>query len=154
MTPTQVISHLAPATTAAAHFAARLSFETDPEDVAGALAAGGDPGFVVLDARGPAAFAAGHIPGAVNLPRPFSARDLDALGERMVVTYCWGPGCNGATRAAAELAALGRQVKEMIGGFEYWVRAGHPVDGHDARLGEAADQLGVVKLRGAVSCLC
>ena len=27
------------------------------------------------------------------------------------------------------LAAHGRQVKEMIGGLEYWVREGHPTEG-------------------------
>ena len=44
-----------------------------------------------------------------------------------MVTYCWGPGCNGATRAALEFALLGYPVKEMLGGFEYWVREGLPV---------------------------
>jgi len=47
--------------------------------------------------------------------------------EVPVVTYCWGPGCNGATRAALELARLGYRVKEMIGGIEYWIREGLPV---------------------------
>jgi rhodanese-related sulfurtransferase len=37
-----------------------------------------------------------------------------------------GPGCNGSTRAAARLAALGFQVKELIGGLEYWKREGYP----------------------------
>jgi hypothetical protein len=45
-----------------------------------------------------------------------------------VVTYCWGPGCNGATRAALEFARLGYPVREMIGGFEYWVREGFAYD--------------------------
>jgi len=45
----------------------------------------------------------------------------------LLVVYCWGPACNGATKAAAELAALGRPVKEMLGGFEYWAREGHAV---------------------------
>jgi rhodanese-related sulfurtransferase len=52
-----------------------------------------------------------------------------------VVVYCWGPGCNGAVKAAVNLARMGRPVKEMIGGFEYWVREGHPVEGS----GSAAD---------------
>jgi rhodanese-related sulfurtransferase len=47
----------------------------------------------------------------------------------VVVTYCWGPGCNAATKGAARLAALGFRVKEMIGGIEYWRREGHPVEG-------------------------
>jgi rhodanese-related sulfurtransferase len=45
-----------------------------------------------------------------------------------VVTYCWGPGCNGATRAALALARLGYRVKEMLGGMEYWIREGFPVE--------------------------
>ena len=50
---------------------------------------------------------------------------------RTVVTYCWGPGCNGATRAALEFARLGYRVKEMIGGYEYWVREGLPCTNRD-----------------------
>ena len=46
-----------------------------------------------------------------------------------VVTYCWGPGCNGATKAALALSQLGYRVREMIGGIEYWIREGHPVEG-------------------------
>ena len=45
-----------------------------------------------------------------------------------VVTYCWGPGCNGAHRAALKFARLGYPVKEMIGGFEYWAREGLPIE--------------------------
>ena len=110
------------------HFSARLAFETDVADVADALEAGGDPGFVLLDARSPRSYAAGHLPGARLLPRPFAAADVAALGGALLVVYCWGPACNGATKAARELAALGRPVKEMIGGFEYWERDGHPVE--------------------------
>jgi rhodanese-related sulfurtransferase len=136
------------------HFAARLAFETDADDVAAALALD-DGRLVVLDARGPAAYAAGHLPGARSLPRPYAAADVAALPPGLVVVYCWGPGCNGATKAARELAALGRPVKEMLGGFEYWVREGHPVEGADAAaLAGAADDRGLVRLPRAVSCLC
>ncbi|MFE5737948.1 rhodanese-like domain-containing protein [Streptomyces celluloflavus] len=41
--------------------------------------------------------------------------------------YCWGPGCDGATRAALALARLGYRVKEMLGGIEYWIREGYEV---------------------------
>jgi rhodanese-related sulfurtransferase len=110
------------------HFTARLAFETDVADVAAALDAGGDPGFVLIDARSPRSYEAGHLPGAPLLPRPFAEADLAALGDAPLVVYCWGPACNGATKAARELAALGRPVKEMIGGFEYWERDGHAVE--------------------------
>ena len=113
------------------HFSARLAFETDVADVAAGLRAGGAP-FVVLDTRSPEAYAAGHVPGALRLPRPYTAAGVEALGDALLVVYCWGPGCNGATKGARELAALGRPVKEMIGGYEYWVREGHPVTTGDA----------------------
>jgi rhodanese-related sulfurtransferase len=150
MNPVTVVPTADPAA-ALAHFSARLMFETDCDDVAAALA--DDPGsLVVIDARNPEAFAAGHVPGALNLPRPFAS---DAVPDGALVVYCWGPGCNGAVKAALELARIGRAAKEMLGGFEYWVREGHPVEGADAeRLAAAADTAGLVRLPGAVSCLC
>ncbi|MGW3895348.1 rhodanese-like domain-containing protein [Micromonospora profundi] len=114
--------------TAAAHFLARLSVETDVSDVHADLSAR-TPGLVVVDSRGEAAWGQGHLPGAVHLPTAEIAAQAGGLipAGTAVVTYCWGPGCNGATRAALEFARLGYQVKEMIGGFEYWVREGLPV---------------------------
>lgn len=113
---------------ARAHFEARLTFETDPADLF-LDQQQGVPGLVVLDARSPAAFADAHIPGALNLPaRQINAETTAAVArDQLIVTYCWGPGCNGATRAAARLAALGFQVKQLIGGIEYWQREGYPV---------------------------
>jgi rhodanese-related sulfurtransferase len=110
---------------AAAHYAARLAFESDVSDVHADLAAG-TPGWVLVDSRSLQAWEQGHIPGAVHLPTneiPARAAELIDPGT-VVVTYCWGPGCNGATRAALAFARLGYQVKEMIGGYEYWVREG------------------------------
>lgn len=113
---------------AAAHFAARLSFEADVSDVHADLEAG-VTGLVVVDSRGDEAWRQGHLPGAVHLPsREIAARAAEVVPPgTAVVTYCWGPGCNGATRAALEFAKLGYPVKEMIGGYEYWIREGLPV---------------------------
>ncbi len=113
---------------AAAHFARRLAVETDVSDVHAAMESG-DPGFVLLDSRSREAWDAGHVPGALHLPgREVAARAAAELDPSVpVVTYCWGPGCNGATRAALALALLGHRVREMIGGFEYWAREGLPV---------------------------
>jgi rhodanese-related sulfurtransferase len=139
---------------AADHFARRLRFETDCDDVAEALASG-EPDFTVIDARSHAAYAAGHIPGSLNLERPFVAAQVAALPPGLLVVYCWGPGCNGALKTARQLAEMGRSVKEMLGGFEYWVREGHPIEGADVdAIRAAVDSIGIVKLRGAVSCLC
>ncbi len=60
-------------------------------------------------------------------PRSRNARSALLDPGTPVVTYCWGPGCDGATRAALEFARLGYEVKEMLGGIEYWTREGFPV---------------------------
>jgi rhodanese-related sulfurtransferase len=139
------VLRVAPATpaAAAAHFRASLVFHTDVSDVAATLAADGDPGFVVLDSRSTAAWDQGHIPGAVHLPTALIPERAEQLLDRSVpvVTYCWGPGCNGATRAALALAELGYQVKEMLGGFEYWVREGFAFETWAGRERRAADAL-------------
>ncbi|MFJ5062793.1 rhodanese-like domain-containing protein [Streptomyces nigra] len=128
---------------AAAHFRASLAFHADVSDVAAGLAAGTDPGFVVLDSRSTAAWDQGHIPGAVHLPTALIPKQAGDLLDRSVpvVTYCWGPGCNGATRAALALAELGYRVKEMLGGFEYWVREGFAYETWEGRENRPADPL-------------
>ena len=115
-----VIPAAAPAE-ARAHFERLLSFETDCWDVHAALRSR-DPGFVLLDVRSPEIFAAGHIPGAVNLPhRRINERNLAEYStDTLFVVYCGGPHCNGADKAAVRLASLGRTVKKMIGGVEGW----------------------------------
>jgi rhodanese-related sulfurtransferase len=136
----------APPAEALAHFTARLAFECDPADVAADLR-DGDAGFVLLDCRSRAAHDRAHLPGALSLPH--AEIDEAALAglaaETLLVTYCWGPGCNAATRGARRVAALGRPVKEMIGGFEYWVREGLPLEGEQTG-GYARDTRGLVGL--------
>lgn len=127
--------------------------EVDVSDVHVALESG-RPGFVLLDARSETAWRQGHVPGALHMPTDSipsrSAVELDPA--TLVVTYCWGPGCNGATRAALALAGLGYPVKEMIGGFEYWVREGFAVDGDDGQRSLAPDPL--TAPAGGVACGC
>jgi len=110
---------------ALAHFGRRLSFETDCADVHYALTQE-VPDFVLLDVRTPALYAAGHVPGALNLPtRLIGAARLAAYpADTLFVVYCAGPHCNGANKAAIKLAALGRPVKEMIGGLTGWIDEG------------------------------
>ena len=127
---------------ASEYFTRRLAFETDADDVGAALRDHAAD-FTLLDARSPAAYAAAHLPGAISLPhREITA---ESLPDGPLVVYCWGPGCNAATKAAARISALGCEVKEMIGGFEYYVREGYPVEGEQAdRHGK--DQSGLVVL--------
>src|SRR5215831_7606614 len=106
---------------AVSHFQRLLSFETDCWDVHEALARG-ESGFVVLDLRSPESFAAGHVPGAVSLPRGrITELALAAYpDDTLFVVYCNGTQCNGADRGALRVARLGRRVKKMIGGVEGW----------------------------------
>lgn len=121
-------SPAAPSAVAVAHFAARLSLETDCADVAAAMRAN-EVDFVLLHVVGsPQAYARRHVPGAVHL------RHADMTAGRMAawpadtlfVVYCAGPHCNGADRAALKLAGLGRPVKLMIGGITGWEDEGLP----------------------------
>jgi rhodanese-related sulfurtransferase len=119
----------APSAQALAHFTAHLSFETDCADVREAMLSGA-PDFVLVDARGPNAFAKGHAPGAVNIPhRTITAERLaDYPAHTLFVVYCAGPHCNGADRAAIRFAHLGRPVKLMIGGVTGWIDEGFPME--------------------------
>jgi rhodanese-related sulfurtransferase len=143
----------APPELAAAHFAARLSFEADVSDVHADLAAE-VPGLVVVDSRGVESWRQGHLPGAVHLPTAEIAARAAALipADAVVVTYCWGPACNGATKAALEFARLGYRVKEMIGGYEYWVREGLTAESVTGPVSRPADDLTVPT--GAAACDC
>jgi rhodanese-related sulfurtransferase len=135
---------------AAAFFAARLDFQTDVSDVrAGLLAA--TPRFVLVDSRSRAAWDQGHIPGALHLPTAEIATRAAGLLDPAVpvVTYCWGPGCNGATKAALALALAGYSVKEMIGGVEYWIREGFPLRTREGDVEAATDPL-----TAPVACGC
>ncbi|WP_037911292.1 rhodanese-like domain-containing protein [Actinacidiphila yeochonensis] len=139
--------------TAAAHFHRRFTFEADVSDVQADLATGQAP-FVLVDTRSKAAWDQGHVPGAVHLPTddiPARAAESVPAGT-LVVTYCWGPGCNGATRAAHAFASLGYQVKEMLGGFEYWAREGFEVEDAAGLRRSAPDPL-TAPVSGA-SCAC
>ncbi|GAA4305571.1 rhodanese-like domain-containing protein [Actinomadura luteofluorescens] len=146
----------APATAdeALRHFAARLAFETDVSDVAARLAEG-TPGIVVVDTRSTESWAQGHVQGAVHLPTAEIAGRAAALVPEgaAVVVYCWGPGCNGAQKAALEFAKLGRPVKEMLGGFEYWAREGYPVETGGGTVTRRSPDPLTAPVRG-VSCAC
>ncbi|WP_423067422.1 rhodanese-like domain-containing protein [Devosia sp. CN2-171] len=115
----------APSAEAMAHFARRLSFETDCWDVHDALSRDAQD-FVLLDVRSPTLYAAGHVPGAINLPHgKITERRMAEWPEgTLFVTYCAGPHCNGANKGALRLAQLGRPVKEMIGGVTGWLDEG------------------------------
>lgn len=110
------------------HYTDKLAYEIDSWDLSVALNNGEN--VIVLDARSPEAYAAGHIPGAISLPH----RKMDATStarfdrDALVVVYCDGIGCNASTKGALNMARMGFQVKELIGGLDWWKRDGHAIE--------------------------
>jgi rhodanese-related sulfurtransferase len=84
---------------------------------------------VVVDVRPASEHAAGHIPGAVNVPIDELERRLDELPARAtVVAYCRGPYCVYADDAVRFLTRQGRTAVRLEDGFPEWHSAGLPVD--------------------------
>lgn len=119
----------APAEQALAHFQASLAFETDCWDVHHAMTTGGQD-FVLLDVRGSDKYARGHVPGALDLAhgKIIGSKIAQFAEGTVFVTYCAGPHCNGAARAAIRLARLGRPVKIMAGGYTGWIDEGFALE--------------------------
>lgn len=130
------------------YFAAKLAYETDASDVHAALKAGEE--IVVIDVRSDEAWAQGRVSGAVHMHYSEIATraPVEVPADAAVVVYCWSPGCNAGAKGAREFAALGYEVREMIGGFEYWVREGYPVEDADGVHHRPVDPLtGVARVR-------
>ncbi len=104
-------------------------------DMAGYLAAVTTPdGALLLDVREDAEFAAGHVPGSVNIPRGLlEFRVWARLGypaqvdmNRRIYVQCQTGGR--ATLAARQLQDIGfTNVVAVIMNFDDWRRQGHPV---------------------------
>jgi rhodanese-related sulfurtransferase len=107
------------------HFEDMLAFETDCWDVHESLKSP-NPDFILVDVRGPASFANGHVQGAVNIPhsKMTASRMAGSPKDKLFVVYCAGAHCNGANKAALRIARLGLPVKMMIGGITGWLDEG------------------------------
>ncbi len=83
----------------------------------------------VLDVRPAKEFAAGHLPGAINVP-------VEDLGKRMkkfpkgreVIAYCRGPYCLLSVDAVALLRTKGYKARRLEDGFPEWKASGLPVE--------------------------
>ncbi len=86
-----------------------------------------------VDARDRAAFADGHIKGAVSLPIGEADADLARFRDRVpltatLVVYCNGYSCHDSRTLADRLIGAGwRQVYVFEGGYPEWRDAGYPV---------------------------
>ena len=89
-----------------------------------------DPALVVLDVRTPEEYAAGHVPGAINVPHDEIAGrlgELAGLRDKDVVVYC-----KSGRRAALALEVLGKhgytRLSHLDGDMQGWSAAGRPVE--------------------------
>jgi rhodanese-related sulfurtransferase len=83
----------------------------------------------VIDVRPPEEYAAGHVPGAINIPvnkLKSRLKDLDTTQE--IVAYCRGPHCVLAFDAVAQLRKKGINARRLEDGYPEWKRAGLPIE--------------------------
>lgn len=83
----------------------------------------------VLDVRPAKEFAAGHLPGAINVPVEDLAKRLRKLPKgREVIAYCRGPYCLLSVDAVTLLRTKGFKARRLEDGFPEWKASGLPVE--------------------------
>ncbi len=83
----------------------------------------------VLDVRPPEEYAAGHLPGAINIPLAELEQQLNEFDpSQEIVAYCRGPHCVLAFDAVAKLRERGVKARRLDGGLPEWRMEGFPVE--------------------------
>ncbi|MBN1587614.1 MAG: rhodanese-like domain-containing protein [Candidatus Omnitrophica bacterium] len=91
--------------------------------------------WMILDARTPKEYEAGHLPGALSLPRlefeeKYEKVEVFLSRREPLLVYCSDKLCDEAVLLAKRLKDQGyTQVWVFVGGFKAWETAGHPVEG-------------------------
>ena len=84
-------------------------------------------GASAVDVREPDEFAAGHVPGAVNIPMGQLSNRLDELDrDRRQVVICRSG--NRSDAMTDVLISAGFEASNMLGGTQEWVESGRPVE--------------------------
>ena len=83
----------------------------------------------VLDVRPSEEYAAGHLPGAINIPLEELEKHLHELDpDQEIVAYCRGPHCVLAFDAVLKLRQKGVKARRLEGGLPEWQLEGLPVE--------------------------
>lgn len=85
---------------------------------------------LVLDVRTPEEYAAGHVPGALNLPHDQAAARLEELRpyrDRTIVLYCKSGRRAGIAADVLAQAGFG-PLRHLAGDMPGWISAGLPVE--------------------------
>jgi rhodanese-related sulfurtransferase len=108
--------------------AAASAVRTVAPDALLARQAAKDRDLVVLDVRTPEEFAAGHVPGAVNVPHDQVAARLGELGkfrDNDVVVYCRSGRRSELALSVLEQAGF-KRLGHLEGDMNAWSAAGRP----------------------------
>ncbi|MDP7667038.1 MAG: metalloregulator ArsR/SmtB family transcription factor [Rhodospirillales bacterium] len=90
----------------------------------------------VLDVRPEDEFAAGHLPGAINIPlRELEKQLADLPRDHEIVAYCRGPYCVLSFEAVSALRERGFKVRRFEEGYPEWRAAGLAVETTDGSVG-------------------
>lgn len=83
----------------------------------------------VIDVRPVEEYAAGHLPGAINIPPDeLESRLLSLETGQEVVAYCRGPHCVFSYDAVKQLRLRGVSARRLEDGFPEWKSAGYPIE--------------------------
>jgi len=84
---------------------------------------------MVIDVRPEEEYAAGHVPGAINVPPVELELYLCTLEpQQEVVAYCRGSHCILSFVEVEKLPQRGMGAKRLEDGFPEWKSAGYPVE--------------------------
>lgn len=83
--------------------------------------------FLLIDARPAIKFEAGHVPGAISIPKPLLSQNLDKLPkDKMLIFYCGGLHCKLSPESAEIVMKAGfSNVKVWYEGMPGWIKAGN-----------------------------
>lgn len=87
----------------------------------------------ILDVREPAEFAAGHLPGAINIPRGVLEFKIGAdpvlqnQQDQEIIVYCQTGGRSALATEVLHKMGYDKAVS-MAGGFKEWLEQGYDVD--------------------------
>lgn len=82
----------------------------------------------LLDVRPRDEFAAGHLPGAINVPlHELEQRLADLPRDEEIIAYCRGPYCVFSFEMVATLRERGFKARRLEDGYPEWMAAGLPV---------------------------
>ncbi|HXH21218.1 MAG TPA: rhodanese-like domain-containing protein [Dehalococcoidia bacterium] len=87
-----------------------------------------DNGAQVIDVRTPGEYVGGHVPGAINIPHMSILAQKDKLAKDRELVFICQVGQRSALACEFAAAAGFRDLYNVEGGTEAWIKAGYPTE--------------------------